>query len=79
MHRCILESPSCNGRIEWNHAFTYAGKRQNEPWGILPMCSLHHRQEAQYRLRIADVMRMRINQLSSFAAVKAKYPKTILV
>lgn len=31
MKDCLLEFlPPCNGRIEWQHAMTYSGKRVNE-------------------------------------------------
>jgi hypothetical protein len=33
----------CDGRIEWEHAFLYAGKQINEPWNIIPVCEYHHR------------------------------------
>ena len=36
MKTCVLAG-ECGGRIEWHHAFNYAGKRQNELWAILPV------------------------------------------
>lgn len=32
----------CAGRITWEHAILYAGKRINERWAIIPLCELHH-------------------------------------
>jgi hypothetical protein len=32
----------CEGRITWEHAFTYAGKQINERWAIIPLCWHHH-------------------------------------
>lgn len=33
----------CQGKVEWEHAFTYSGKRLNEPWAIIGVCTYHHR------------------------------------
>lgn len=45
---CIYESRDapnheCYGRVEWEHAYLYAGKRINEPWAIVPCCTSHNR------------------------------------
>ena len=45
---CVYESQDapnhdCSGRIEWEHAILYAGKRLNEPWAIIPCCTSHNR------------------------------------
>lgn len=32
----------CEGRIEWHHAWIYAGKQINEEWAIVPACHFHH-------------------------------------
>ena len=32
----------CQGRITWEHAIMYAGKRVQEVWCILPLCVEHH-------------------------------------
>lgn len=44
---CIYEKigqgDKCDGRIEWEHVFCYAGKQINEAWSILPVCTYHHR------------------------------------
>jgi hypothetical protein len=42
MKRCARESIDCNGRITWEHAFTYAGRQINEKWAIIPLCVYHH-------------------------------------
>jgi hypothetical protein len=43
-HRCCLRHDDCAGRIQFHHHFTYAGKRQNVKFGILPVCGwLHER------------------------------------
>lgn len=43
IHRYLEESDCCEGRIEWEHAFLYAGKQINEKWSIVPCCTYHHR------------------------------------
>lgn len=47
MARCIYcdlcRQNECSGRVEWEHAFLYAGKQINEAWAIVPVCSYHHR------------------------------------
>lgn len=32
----------CAGRITWEHAFYWKGKRLNEKWCIIPICAYHH-------------------------------------
>ncbi|NCD40579.1 MAG: hypothetical protein EOL88_00655 [Bacteroidia bacterium] len=47
MRSCIYcdigKGHECQGRVEWEHAFLFAGKRINEKWAIVPVCSYHHR------------------------------------
>jgi hypothetical protein len=43
MKLCIHNNEECSGRIEWEHAWTYAGKQINEIWAIVPVCYMHHR------------------------------------
>ena len=43
MNVCIHNNHLCSKRIEWEHAFTYAGKQVNEVWAIVPVCTYHHR------------------------------------
>jgi hypothetical protein len=79
MHRCIMDIyGGCSSRIEWNHAFTYAGRRRNELWAIIPMCSTHHRREAVYRPQIAATMRRRLAHFELEDDARAKYPKADL-
>jgi hypothetical protein len=47
MHSCCLANENCEGLIEWHHNLIYGGKRQNEKWAILPLCSWHHAIEKQ--------------------------------
>lgn len=78
MSRCIIYK-DCEGRIEWNHAFSYAGRRRNVIWGILPMCSKHHREEARYRALQTELMRDRIHHFNAYEEVRENYPKSLLV
>lgn len=32
----------CDGRVTWEHAYTYGGKQIQEKWAILPLCVYHH-------------------------------------
>lgn len=75
MQRCIIGT-DCNGRIEWNHAATYAGKRINELWSVLPMCTKHHREEARHRAIIKAKVKYRLAHFGIDPFVK--YPKIIL-
>src|SRR5438067_1869663 len=82
MQRCILDNVAgtfCEGRIEWDHSFTYAGKRINEPWALLPVCHAHHMQEASWRTIKADRMISRIHHFGAEEEFKRKYPKSLLV
>jgi hypothetical protein len=58
MLSCCLASTehNCEGRIQWHHHLKYGGKRQDEPWGILPVCELHHRLEAQFKNELDKLM-----------------------
>lgn len=58
MHKCCLSDGSCEGRIEWDHHLKYGGRRQDEWFGILPLCQSHHRREAQFR-REKDIIMVR--------------------
>jgi hypothetical protein len=79
MQECIIGGIRCEGRIEWQHAFTYAGKRQNVIWGILPMCHIHHGLESGYRQEQIDSMRKRISHFKAEEEVATLYPKTTLL
>lgn len=42
MRKCCM--PECMSQVvEWDHAFTYAGRQVNEAWAIVPLCWYHHR------------------------------------
>jgi len=78
MHRCIISNTECSGRIEWNHAFIYAGRRRNEPWALQPMCSTHHGQEAAYRPQLRRAMQKRMEYFELEDDARGKYSKSDL-
>ncbi len=77
MRNCLV-GLDCSGRIEWNHGFTYAGKRINELYFLTPLCSKHHREEAKHREAIRTFMRYRILEFKARDDFNAKYPKSDL-
>ena len=68
----------CSGRTEINHAFTYAGRRQDDIWGLVSVCTKHHRQIAKYQ----DIMRReivaRIYHFGAEEEFRLKYPRSTL-
>lgn len=79
MTRCIFDNSTCDGRIEWQHALTYGGKRVNELYSILPLCSKHHREQGAYRIQQEAVMSQRIKHFHAEDEFRAKYPKSTLL
>ena|SRR3990167_9341858 len=80
MKRCILEGDlTCEGRIEWNHGMTYAGRRTNELYSLIPMCHHHHVIEASVRPHIENAIRERIRHFHAEKDFRAKYPKSNLL
>ena len=79
MGKCIIYDARCDGENEWQHAFTYAGKRRNEYWAILPMCNFHHRREASYRLEQYAAMVERIHHFAAEKDFRDKYPRSKLL
>ncbi len=81
MRDCII-AHECEGRIEWHHAFTYAGKRRNELWSILPLCHKHHEKAGTPHVSTICKMnlRVRIDHFDDFVRTDfyRKYPKSNL-
>jgi len=75
MKKCALWDAECMGRVEWNHAVTYAGKRLNELWAIIPLCTKHHKEEAKNRMAIKEIVRDRIKHFGAEKEIKQRYPK----
>lgn len=38
----LCKHGECGGRITWEHAIIYAGKKVQERWAIIPLCEKHH-------------------------------------
>lgn len=73
MSKCCVQDGECGGRIEWNHALLFAGRRQQFWWSILPMCSSHHSKTDRYDIRskVNAIMRERSGgELEKFEKVK---------
>jgi hypothetical protein len=69
----------CDGRLEWHHAFTYAGRRRNELWAIIPLCHYHHVNESKARKLIEQRVRDRIAHFHAEATFREKYPRSTLL
>lgn len=80
MKTCVLAG-ECGGRIEWHHAFNYAGKRQNELWAILPLCHKHHEKAGTaHVITICKMtMRARIRHFNAERAFHSKFPRSDLL
>ena|SRR3990167_1928998 len=81
MSRCARESTFCSGRIEWHHAFTYGGRRQNEPWCLIPLCHVHH-STAGYKTSVPIInkqIRARIKHFKAESDFRAEYPRSKLL
>lgn len=81
MKSCLFEGimgAGCRGRIEWHHAFKYAGKRMNAIWSILPLCHYHHYHEAIIQTPIREQLRRRIIHFGEEENFRSKYPKSDL-
>jgi len=78
MHVCALSGKwrlygNCDGRIEWDHVFIYAGKQINEKWAIVGVCKGHHRNKEGNRT-IKDAIQRASLDLASTDDL-AKYPR----
>ena len=78
MKKCIIND-CCDGRIEWDHAFTYKGKRVNELWALLPKCHKHHDARSSTSYIITRIfLRKRIYDFDALEDFKKKYPRSDL-
>ena len=70
--KCCIADKHCQGQIEWHHNLIYAGRQQNEPFCILPLCSYHHSIEKNREIkpRLNEIMFSRAT-----AEDKQKYPR----
>lgn len=84
MRRCCISGPLCVGNIQWHHHLKFAGRRQDEKWGILPVCEYHHRKEASYKEDLDRVMVSRATEeelrpyckATNYITLKRKYAGT---
>lgn len=75
MDRCFRHAEgNCSGRVEWEHAFIYAGKQVQERWAIVPACTFHHRGRGLDKNlnRYAALLRMTDEELEE---TENKYPR----
>ena len=79
MKECDIANGMCEGKLEWHHAFTYAGKRVNELWSIIPLCHHHHLHEGKIRWVIENRLRDRIKHFHAEKEFRTKYPKSDLL
>lgn len=80
MTDCVI-AHECHGRIEWHHAFRYAGKRTNELYTIIPLCSYHHSKAGTPHVDTIVNMniRARIAHFKAFEEFQTKYPRQTLI
>jgi len=69
----------CEGRIEWHHIFTYAGRQIQEKWAIISLCQFHHSsvKEQKSRKIVEWVALNRLFHLpeKEFLEMEVKYKK----
>lgn len=78
MSFCIV-SHECEGRVHWDHAFTYRGKRINAVWAILPLCAKHNMGVTKHVQTLRRMyLRARIFHFGAEEDFKRDYPKSDL-
>ena len=71
--RCNVPDENCSIPIQWHHHFVYAGKRTDDPFGIVAICTYHRdHMTGQIRRRLDAIMITRVDE-----TIRAKYPKKI--
>ena len=79
MRDCIVMQ-GCEGRIHFDHAFTYAGKRVNEIWAILPLCRKHNMGVTKMVQTAREMnLRARIKHFGAEKSFRESYPKSNLL
>lgn len=63
----------CQGHIEWEHPFKFAGKKVQERWSVVPLCWGYHQGSFLNKdiNRLVSFLRMTPDE---YAEAKAKYP-----
>jgi hypothetical protein len=64
---------TCDGRIEWDHVWIYAGKQINEPWAIVGLC--HHHHYAKNGNRKLKLVIEKLSLMLTTSEDLAKYPR----
>lgn len=78
MRTCIV-SHECEGRIHFDHAFKYAGKRVNALWSILPLCRKHNMGVTSHVEALRRInLRARIYHFNAREEFQSFYPKSDL-
>lgn len=78
LRRLALKDHNCQGRITWEHAVYYAGKRVNETWAIVQLCAWAHSVD---QFQDGGGMNKRINEWLALSRIKdwdelmQKYPR----
>jgi len=71
---CIYDNALCEGRVEWDHVFIWAGRQVNEWFAILPVCYYHHRGGGMDRKYTEYVALSRVDDVQLFE-IQKKYPR----
>lgn len=79
MKTCLLADETCEGRLNWQHSFTYAGRRISELYFLLPLCESHHRRQASFRREQEDAIRERITHFKAESDFREKYSRSKLL
>lgn len=69
--RCARQGADCHGRITWEHAMYFSGRKIQDRWAIIPLCWYHH---------LGSGLNKRINEFLALRRASeadlAKYPKS---
>lgn len=79
MKSCIVAN-GCAGRVEFDHSFSYAGRRINELWAILPVCTKHnHGVTREVQAAREKYLRERLTHFNVWEDARSKYPRSKLL
>ena len=70
----------CKGRIEWHH-WSYAGKRRNELYTLVPLCHFHHEHVGRDFINqiVNAFIKARIRHFKAEKEFAQKYPRSNLL
>ncbi len=81
MYICIWNNSNCRNedgsrpvRVEWEHAFMYAGRQMDEWWAIIGCCWHHHRGGGMVKRFNQWKALERVND-DKLQAIQKKYPR----